>query len=472
MKFDRSLFLKWIDLNNSSLGEFDYNLVDRGVLVAFDGNNNCEGFTVLETRSFDESFVKRLQARALKPEFQNSSFKFYIPSFQRHRVEKHFSEINFKIDVVYTSFVNLKKINGNLKIRSKLKVINVDDSPVILKLLSHIFSDFESAEIVEQISDSTGAAQRIKSLMPDVVTMDIQMPEKTGVDVVRELLKTTNIPVIMVSSLSYDDGPLVFDALNSGAFDYIQKPKQEEKEEFSKELSAKLLAAVDGIGKHSNIKKVIESGKNSSVSQAVAPNYPSNLIWCLGASTGGTQALTQVFTLMPSKIPPTLIVQHIPPIFSKSFAESLNNLVPFTVKEAEDGEVLKPNHVYIAAGGKQMKAKGVAGSIKIHITDDPPVNRFKPSVDYMFESVCELAHVEIVAGILTGMGNDGAEGLLKLKQKGAFTFAQDEHTSAVYGMPRVAAEKGAALKIVPLDQVAQLMLSHSSEKKQNFKKSS
>lgn len=470
MKFDRSLFLKWIDFTNPTLGDFDYNLIDRGVLVAFDQNNKCEGFTVLETRAFDESFVSRLEARSLRPEFKNSYFKFFIPKFQQHRVEKFFSAVNLKIETIFTSYVNLKKVNGNLKIRSKLRVVNVDDSPVILKLLSHIFSEFDSAEIIEQISDSRNAAQKIKNLMPDVVTMDIQMPEKTGVDVVRELLKMADIPVIMVSSLSPDDGPLVFDALNSGAFDYIQKPKQETKEEFSKDLSSKLLAAVDGVGMHSNIKRVLE---NSSLSKKniAAPTYPSNLVWCLGASTGGTQALTQVFTVMPSKIPPTLIVQHIPPVFSKSFAESLNNLVPFTVKEAEDGEVLKPNHVYIAAGGKQMKVKGVAGNIKIYITDDPPVNRFKPSVDFMFNSVSEVPHLQIVAGILTGMGGDGAEGLLKLRKQGAFTFAQDEQTSAVYGMPRVAAEKGAAIKISPLDQVAQLMLSQSGDVKQNLKKS-
>lgn len=462
MKFDKSLFLKWIDFNHTGLGDFDYDLVDRCTLIAYDKYNQCKGFTVFEMRTFDERFIERFKERSHKPEFKDAVFKLYMPYFQQFRAEKLLASVDLNISIIWTSFVNLKKNNNELKVRDRLRVVNVDDSPVILKLLKHIINEFDSVEILEQINDSKEAAQRIKSLSPDVVTMDIQMPEKTGVDVVRELLNLMDVPVIMVSSLSPEDGPLVFDALNSGAFDYIQKPKQEEQEQFSKDLKEKLLAAVAGSGKHSNIRKVLENSKQSKTKLS-APIYPSNLVWALGSSTGGTQALTRVFTTMPSQIPPTLIVQHIPPIFSKSFAESLNNLCPFTVKEAEDGELVQPNHVYIAAGGKQMQIRGSAGHLRVYITDDPPVNRFKPSVDYMFESIAKIPHLKLVAGILTGMGSDGAQGLLKLKNIGAFTFAQDEQSSAVYGMPRVAAEIGAADKVVGLDQMASVMLNNSQD---------
>jgi two-component system chemotaxis response regulator CheB len=300
------------------------------------------------------------------------------------------------------------------------------------------------------------AVAMLREWQPDVVTMDIQMPNKDGVELVREIMASDRpLPIVMVSSLSLDEGSLVFEALNAGAFHYIQKPKLEDREAFDEQLHDCILEAAVG---RRMPKTIVPAPKRMA-----STHYPKDLIWCLGSSTGGTQALTQIFTSLPDRIPPTLIVQHIPPVFSAAFANSLNNLCPFTVKEAQEGDIVKENHVYIAPGGKHMAlvCRCSGGPITISLQDTEPVNRFKPSVDYMFAQVKALQGWRVVAGLLTGMGRDGAEGLLGLRQAGARTFAQDEDTSAVYGMPRAAAEIGAAEEIVALEDVGQTLMNLS-----------
>jgi two-component system chemotaxis response regulator CheB len=308
--------------------------------------------------------------------------------------------------------------------------------------------------VVSQVSESVKAVAEIHRNRPDVVTLDIQMPQMNGVQVLKSLLSQAHYPVLMVSSLNLEEGSLVFDALNAGAFDYLSKPKHEEMTEFAQALSERLLQAAV------NEKKPVRppSRKAERLPQSL---HGKKLLWCIGASTGGTQALTEVFRSLPAEIPPTLVVQHIPPVFSRAFANSLNDLCPFTVKEAEQGEEVKPNHVYIAAGGLQMGLVERDGALWISLRDVEPVNRFKPSVDYLFKDVAKLNGFTLVAGILTGMGRDGAEGLLALKKLGAKTFAQDEATSAVYGMPRAAVEIGAVDTVVPLDQIAQILVGQS-----------
>jgi two-component system chemotaxis response regulator CheB len=286
------------------------------------------------------------------------------------------------------------------------------------------------------------------------------MPKKNGVEVLSDLLSQKHFPVLMISSLNLEEGSLVFDALNAGAFDYIQKPRLEDREAFKEEILSKALLAVEGREAHSSLRK-LNSPKANAVNALANIAYPQNLVWCMGASTGGTQALTRVFTSLPSEIPPTLIVQHIPPIFSKAFADSLNSLCPFTVTEAQDGDILERNHAYVAPGGKQMRINKSGGNYVIVLSDDAPVNRFKPSVDYLFKQLAQIRDLKFVAGIFTGMGRDGAEGLLALRKAGANTFAQDESSSTVYGMPRAAVELKAPEHVCHIDQVAQHLLSLS-----------
>jgi len=211
------------------------------------------------------------------------------------------------------------------------------------------------------------------------------------------------------------------------------------------------LAAV-GVGAHSAKKMAPPILKSASL---LEENLPANTLWVLGSSTGGTQALTHILRCCPSRIPPILITQHIPPIFSKAFADSLNDLCPFTVKEAEDGDAVESGCVYIAPGDFQMKIIQGGGKLRIRIVDEPKVNRFKPSVDYMFDSLAKITGHNIVAGVLTGMGKDGAAGLLKLREAGAKTFAQDEESSIVYGMPKAAFDMGGASTQVALSRVAE-----------------
>lgn len=453
MKFDSSWYLKWVEVEAPQLEGKSYNLVNLCVLVGQNQAGSIVGLTVFEPRDLTEAFLARLESR--RSHATGMKFCFYLPPFLKHRAES--LKLPFKTD--YTAFVRLEFKNRTVSIRSRLRIMNVDDSPVLLKFLNHILTETGFVDVVKQVSDPLQAVSEIQKNQPDVITMDIQMPRKTGVEVVKDLLTSSYFPVIMVSSLALEEGSLVFEALNSGAFDYVQKPKLEEKESFRDELLSKIFAALEN--RRKPVVRSFATAKKSKAPSGSSP-YAEDLVWCIGSSTGGTQALTQIFTSLPDQIPATFIVQHIPPVFSKAFAESLNALCPFTVKEAESGEQVKPNHVYIAPGAKQMGFVEKDGRLLIAIRDDEPVNRFKPSVDYMFSDLAKKNCTKIVAGILTGMGKDGAQGLLTLKEKGALTFAQDESTSAVYGMPREAALIGATKNILPLDTIAEFLLEQST----------
>jgi two-component system chemotaxis response regulator CheB len=460
MKFDLKFCLKWLEVKNWPFADSEVVVTGYGLLYAVGADKQIVGLTVFESRELGDAFLEKLKIRMSRPEFAGKQFVLAIPAFLKHRAEaliKKYEMMNLKI--VYSSFACFQVQSGKIQIRHQLRVFSVDDSPVLLKFLKHTMAELEFIEVIGQCSDPKKAADEICRAKPDVVTMDIQMPGKTGVEVVRELLAKQYFPVLMISSVSLDEGTLVFDALNSGAFDYLQKPKLEEKEDFKNELLSKFLLAVEGKGAHSALKKAPNVQKNNTPKSF---NFADNLLWVIGSSTGGTQALTRVFTSMPTEIPPTLIVQHIPPIFSKAFADSLNNLCPFTVKEAVHGEQVLPNHVYIAAGGLQMGVEQRMGKIFIAVRDDAPVNRFKPSVDYLFKEVAQLKGMRVVASVLTGMGKDGSVGLLELMKTGAYTFAQDEESSAVYGMPRACAENGSAQKIVPLDGISDVFLTQST----------
>ena len=335
-----------------------------------------------------------------------------------------------------------------------VKVLIVDDSKTIRSLLTKVMSKSSRIEIVATAEKPSDVEDLIKEHRPDVITLDIHMPEMNGVELLKIIQPKYNIPTIMITSVSLEEGPLVFEALESGAFDYMQKPKMEELQVVGPILIEKVVEAAKQ-------KRTVQKSPVATISK-ISKAFDKNCTIVVGSSTGGTTALKDILCSLPNEIPPIVIVQHIPAVFSKAFADRINNLCSFTVKEAEDGEKIVCNTVYIAPGGLQMKLKKRSGDSFIQITDDAPVNRFKPSVDYLFESVTPNAKDEnIVALILTGMGRDGARGMKKLHDLGAMTIAQDEASSVVFGMPKAAIEMGGVNAIVDKDQIGDKLIDFS-----------
>lgn len=244
---------------------------------------------------------------------------------------------------------------------------------------------------------------------------------------------------------------VVFRALELGAVDYIQKPSFSELKHVSPIICEKIKEA-----SHAKVIRLAQT-QNKSFAQSV---IDTTIILAIGASTGGTEALKSVLCSLPERIPPTVIVQHIPPVFSKAFADRMDRLCPFEVKEAEEGDELKVSRALIAPGGKQMRVEAAGRGYRVRITDDEPVNRHEPSVDYLIHSVASVIGKKSIGVILTGMGNDGAKALLAMRQNGSRTTGQDEATSVVYGMPRVAFEIGAVETVAPLSDTPNLIINH------------
>lgn len=330
---------------------------------------------------------------------------------------------------------------------SKIRVLIVDDSTTIHQLLSKIFEQSPEIEVVGMVADPFKVETAVRDLKPDVMTVDIHMPGMDGVTLLKTLLPKYPIPAVLVSSISMEEGSHVLNGLEAGAVDHIQKPTFEGIVKFAPEIIEKIKVASTIKVKTAATRSIIPSHRSLS---------PLNMsyIVAIGASTGGTEALKVVLSQLPPQVPPILIVQHIPPVFSTAFAKRLNEICPFEVKEAQDGDEVQPGKVYVAPGGLQMSVVRKGLQLKVCVQDTEPVNRHKPSVDVLFNSLAVHGGKKMVGVILTGMGGDGAKGLLKLRQAGAKTFAQDEATSCVYGMPRVAAELGAVEKVLPLDQIA------------------
>lgn len=343
----------------------------------------------------------------------------------------------------------------------KISVMVIDDSKTMREILKRMINIQPDMQVVQEAADASEAEKLLESNLPDVITLDINMPGVDGVTLLKKYMKKHPIPTVMISAISFSESGPVFEALEHGAFDYMKKPAFEEIESCSSELHDKIRAAFDSkyIEKkehihHSNEKKEIVQSSSNLTDYIVA----------IGASTGGTEAIKDILVQLPSNIPPIVITQHIPPVFSAAFADRLNQLCSFSVKEASNGDILKPGRAFVAPGGKHIKIITTGKQHKIELSEDPPVNRFRPSVDYMFDSIAKKSGPNVLAVLLTGMGSDGAKGLLDLKNKGAMTIAQDESTSIVYGMPKAAKDLGAAMKILPLDKIASHMAKHINTK--------
>ncbi|MFZ5944950.1 MAG: protein-glutamate methylesterase/protein-glutamine glutaminase [Bacillota bacterium] len=333
--------------------------------------------------------------------------------------------------------------------RKKIRVLVVDDSLVFREVLALGISSDPAIEVVAKAVDPFDARDKILEYRPDVMTCDIEMPKMNGIEFIKRLLPQYPLPIIVVSTVS----EAVFDAMNAGAVEFVTKPDIQSSnsvERFINDLIAKIKIAANANVENTKatIPSVIEKSHND----------PRRII-AIGASTGGTEAISSILKALPEAAPGIIIVQHIPPVFSKMFAERLNSSTRLRVKEAQTGDYLEQGGVLIAPGDQHIKIRKIGDRFKIECFSGDKVNGHRPSVDVLFESVAKEAANKAIGIILTGMGYDGAKGLLAMRRKGARTIGQDEKSSVVYGMPKVAFELKAVEKQVPLESIPKIIFS-------------
>ncbi|KLU14483.1 MULTISPECIES: protein-glutamate methylesterase/protein-glutamine glutaminase [Xenorhabdus] len=342
---------------------------------------------------------------------------------------------------------------------NKITVLCVDDSALMRQIMREIINSHPDMEVVDCAPDPFVARDLIKKHNPQVLTLDVEMPRMDGIDFLEKLMRLRPMPVVMVSSLTAKGSEITLKALELGAVDFVTKPQLGIREgmlAYSELIAEKIRAAAQA--KISPVEPI-------SISTAplnFKPLLSSEKLIAVGASTGGTEAIKNLLQPLPITSPALLITQHMPPGFTRSFAQRLNKLSQITVKEAEDGERVLPGHAYIAPGDRHMELCRSGANYQIMITHTQPVNRHRPSVDVLFRSVAKSAGRNAVGVILTGMGNDGAAGLLEMKQAGAYTLAQSEKSCVVFGMPRAAIQLGAVDEIMDLQKISKTMLAKIS----------
>ncbi len=342
-----------------------------------------------------------------------------------------------------------------ITLNKNIKVLVVDDSAIVCKIISQQLDKHCGIEVVGTAPDPYVARDKIVALGPDVLTLDVEMPRMDGITFLRKLMKFHPMPVIILSSLTPKGSNTAMEALAAGAIDVISKPDAA----YSVgEVCKILVEKIKTASRVSINKKAIEQQQSQIPPERLSMVETTNKIFAIGASTGGVQAVTRVLCALPANAPGTLVVQHMAAIFTTSFAEHLNNNCAVNVIEAQDGDRVIPGRALIAPGGKHMLLQRSDANYYIAIKDGPPVCRQKPSVDILFKSVAKYAGTNAVEAILTGMGTDGAEGLLQIRQCGGRTVVQDETSSIIFGMPKEAIERGAAEKVVALSSVAETMI--------------
>jgi two-component system chemotaxis response regulator CheB len=345
---------------------------------------------------------------------------------------------------------------------STIKVLVIDDSAVIRAVLSDILNAAPDIEVVGTAPDPIFAKGKIISLMPDVITLDVEMPRMDGLTFLEELMRTNPLPVVMVSSLTQKACNTTLRALELGAIDYVTKPAIDISDgltELGNEIISKVRIAAKARVRRSALTVAPPAMPRVKVSTLdTSQMATTDKLIAIGASTGGTQAITEVIMGMPESVPGIVIVQHMPPMFTKSFAVRLNDMAHIQVKEAENGDRVLRGTAYIAPGGRHMAVRRSGAMYYIELSDGPAVNFVKPAVDILFRSVAQQAGKNAVGAILTGMGEDGARGLKEMRDHGAPTFAQDEATSVVFGMPKKAIDMGGAERVLPLQQIGRALL--------------
>lgn len=342
---------------------------------------------------------------------------------------------------------------------SPIRVIVVDDSALIRTLLSEIINREPDLEVVATAPDPYVAREKIKELDPDVLTLDIEMPRMNGLDFLEKLMRLRPMPVVMVSSLTEAGAGATMRALELGAVDFVAKPQGDVKDgllAMAEDLTEKIRAAA-----RAHVRRLVVLPKPAAGEAAPRPKaagYTHDSVIAIGASTGGTEAIKDVLVDLPPNSPPIVITQHMPPGFTKTYAERLNRLSQVDVKEAEHGDRLLAGRAFVAPGHAHLSVARRQGTFVAELSDAPPVNRHRPAVDVLFHSVAELYGPRATAVILTGMGRDGAAGIAAIKARGGYTIAQDEQSCVVYGMPKAAVEAGGILQVAPLGKIAAILI--------------
>jgi len=342
-----------------------------------------------------------------------------------------------------------------LTLNKCIRVLVVDDSAIVRKILTQELGKHPGIEIVGTAPDPYIARDKIVALDPDVLTLDVEMPRMDGITFLRKLMKHRPMPVIVLSSLTPQGGKTAMEALEAGAVEVMCKPGGS----FTVGDMCNVLVEKIKAASTARISK-----RSGAVTREVSPptrlsmTETTNKIFAIGASTGGVQALTRVLSALPANAPGTVVVQHMPAHFTTSFAQRLDSECAMNVKEADDGDRVVPGRVLIAPGGWHMLLARSGANYYVSLKDGPAVCRQRPSVEVLFNSVAKYAGSNAVGSILTGMGDDGATGLLNMRQAGAHTVAQDEQSCVVFGMPKEAIARGGAEEIVSLDRVAERLL--------------
>lgn len=454
------------------------------IISVFDAENRKGSAVKLNQNHLEVDLSRCLEA--VKKEFginlSRLQIKFIVASEDEARVKELCNkynlnpqavagvEVDAKLDVFFfTSTGRLRiapsaqafretsqRVNAE-KESHKSKVLIVDDSKTMRAILRKIFEACPDLEVVAEAELPSQVEDLIAKFTPDVMTLDINMPEMSGVQLLAKILSYRFIPTVMITSVTIDDGEEVLKALELGAVDYIQKPELSEIPHLGPMIQEKVLNAAR-VKRSKFGDKILREKEQKVPAVSVHQAFSTHQLIAIGASTGGTEAIKRIFMNFPKEIPPIVVVQHIPPYFSKAFANRLNEVCKFEVREAVNGDELKPGLALIAPGGLHLEVLRERGKMVVRLFDGEFVNRFKPSVDVMFASVAKNIGSQATGVLLTGMGSDGAKGLLEMKKTGAFTIAQNEESCVVFGMPRAAIELGAASVVESLDHIPNALM--------------
>ncbi len=355
--------------------------------------------------------------------------------------------------------------------QENLRVLVVDDTSLYRNILSNVLSGFSGVEVVGTANNGKIAMAKIAQLKPDIVTLDVEMPEMDGIETLRQLkVKALHLPAIMVSAHTIEGARITMEALELGAFDFIEKPDGDDHGKNIENLQSQLKPKINAFINKKHIRSMLKGGNAISKPVQTSGKQSDNRVSCsnrtasalaapvkivtIGISTGGPNALAYVIPKLPKNSPPVVIVQHMPPVFTAALAESLDKKSSLTVVEGKNGHRLQHDNVYIAPGGKQMKVENENNEHRLSVTDDPPECHCKPSADYLFRSVAKLYKNHALGVIMTGMGSDGTLGLRLMKRQCARIIAQDEESCTVFGMPMEAIKAGVVDIVLPLEKIA------------------
>ena len=346
----------------------------------------------------------------------------------------------------------------------KIKVLCVDDSALIRSVMTEIINSQSDMTVVGTAADPLVARDLIKVTNPDVLTLDVEMPRMDGLEFLEKLMRLRPMPVVMVSSLTERGSEIALRALELGAIDFVTKPRLGVRDgllNYTELIAGKIRTAASARllpGRHAAAPRPGGDAPHESLLRS--PLLSTEKLIIIGASTGGTEAIREVLQPLPPDSPAVMIAQHMPAGFTRSFAQRLDGLCRINVKEAEHGERVLPGYAYIAPGGFHLSLARSGANYVAHLDQEPPVNRHRPSIDVLFDSAAKHAGKNAIGIILTGMGRDGAEGLLRIKRAGAHTLAQDEASCVVFGMPREAIALGAVDDVSPLSEVSRRVMAH------------